>query len=243
MDIKLHDRTIAGLSASCVAAIVLLFVIFATTGGGQDYWQIARSSNALTAFVQEGGTRLVGTRLALWIDNIFIVLYSSLFILLRARLAALLGPCLLNIGLGALLLTAFLDAAENQHILAMIQAMQNGLAVSETSSQVQMALSLLKFESSCLGVLLFSFAFVRIGGAGVAVALVFWLYILACAAIAMTPAEALRPLLLFRTSCFVAAFASIGLLFSIWPNTVAGAISRRGAVLASRADATPIHAG
>lgn len=82
---------------------------------------------------------------------------------------------------------------------------------------LQINASQIKFHSSYLGVLLFSFGFSRLGRLGRAVAIVLWIYIPFGILISVVPVELAQPLVLARTIFFVFAFILSAILFLSGP--------------------------
>lgn len=95
----------------------------------------------------------------------------------------------------------------------MVHAIQNGLPLSATDGELQMIASQVKFHSSYLAVLLFSFGFLQFGKLGKAIAVVLWCYIPFGVLISVTPVESAKALVLARTIFFVFAFILSAVLF------------------------------
>jgi hypothetical protein len=208
------NRTLAAL-AFLAAAIVLCMVagILATGGFSQEFFELSPSPAAVAAQLTDQPAHTFGLRLNVGLDNLFIIAYGAFFVLLAVRLRGLLSPVTIGVALGALLLTALLDAIENHHILLMLHAFQHGEPLSAAELQAQMVVSNLKFHSSYLGAFLFAFGFYRLGGLGRAVAWLLWLYVpLGMIAFAV-PVEIVTPFALARTAFFVLGFALAGVYF------------------------------
>jgi hypothetical protein len=112
-----------------------------------------------------------------------------------------------------MMLTVVLDAIENHHIMTMVHSVENGLPLSVTDGQLQMIASQVKFHSSYLAVLLFSFGFLQLGRLGRIIAVVLWCYIPCGVLISVTPVESAQALVLGRTIFFVFAFILSAALF------------------------------
>ena len=154
-----------------------------------------------------------GLRLNVGLDNLFIIAYSAFFVLLAVRFRGLLSPITIGVALGALLLTALLDAVENHHILLMLHAFQHSEPVSAEQLEFQWSPLNLKFHASYLGAFLFAFGFYRFGGLGRVIARLLWLYVpLGMIAFAV-PVEIVTPFALARTVFFILAFALAGIYF------------------------------
>jgi len=155
-----------------------------------------------------------GLRLNLGLDNLFIVAYCAFFVFLAVRLRDLLNGVVIGVGLGAILLTGLLDAIENHHIMAVLQAFQNAAPISSGELQLQMIASNVKFHGTYVGSFLFAFAFYRLGGLGRVIAYLLWFGYVPLGMITFAvPAEMTTPFALIRTVFFVLAFALAGVLF------------------------------
>jgi hypothetical protein len=208
------NRTLAALGF-LAAAIVLCMVagILATGGFSQEFFELSPSPAAVAAQLTDQPAHTFGLRLNVGLDNLFIIAYSAFFVLLAVRFRGLLSPITVGVALGALLLTALLDAVENHHILLMLHAFQHGEPVSAAELEAQMVGSNLKFHASYLGAFLFAFGFFRLGGLGRAIAWLLWLYVpLGMIAFAV-PVEIVTPFALARTVFFILAFALGGIYF------------------------------
>ena len=205
------DRPLVLLAALNALVIVALLASALTAGLSQEVFQAARLAgpNAARLLVNPAGLRLnVG------LDNLFIVLYVAFFVLLTVRLSDVLPAPHRFVALGALLLTALLDAVENHHILAMLFSAEQTLPLTTAESQLQMAASFVKFQVSYVGMFLYAFGLYRLGGLGRPLGWGIWLvYVPIGIAIYMLPPEATRPLVIARTLCFIAAFVCAALVF------------------------------
>jgi hypothetical protein len=206
------NRTLAAL-AFLASAIVLCMVagILATRGFSQEFFELGPSPTAVAAQLTDQPGHTFGLRLNVGLDNLFIIAYGAFFVLLAVRFRGLLSPITIGVALGALLLTALLDAVENHHILLMLHAFQHSEPLSAEQLEFQMVASNLKFHASYLGAFLFAFGFYRSGGLGRVIAL--WLYLpLGMIAFAV-PVEIVTPFALARTVFFILAFALAGIYF------------------------------
>jgi hypothetical protein len=205
---------LAGLAALIVACIVVGII---STRGTQDFFQTARSLEAYSAYL---ATPLVpfGLRLNLGLDNFFMIVYGTFFIVLTIRLKDMLDGRLLSVALGAMLLTVLLDSIENHHIMTMVHAIQNGLPLSTTDGHLQMVASQVKFHASYLAVFLFAFGYWQFGRLGRITAIVLWCYIPSGILISVVPVEQARLLVLGRTVFFVFAFILSAVLFYRQPQ-------------------------
>ncbi|MFO1080295.1 MAG: hypothetical protein U1E23_06700 [Reyranellaceae bacterium] len=204
------DRPLALLAALSALTVAALLASALAAGISQEAFQVARLAgpNAERLLLAPAGLRL-----NLGLDNLFIVLYAAFFVLLAVRLGDLLAPAHRAVALGALLLTALLDAAENHHILAMLFSAEQRLPLSVGESQLQMAASAVKFQASYVGLVLFAFGLYRLGGIGRPLAWGIWLlYVPLGIVIWIVPPESVRPLVILRTLSFIAAFVAVALL-------------------------------
>jgi hypothetical protein len=218
MENRSLDRVLAILATLAAVTVAGMVVAILTTRGTQDFFQTARPVEAYGAYL---ATPLValGLRLNLGLDNLFMIFYGAFFVVLSVRLRAMLDSRLLSVALAAILLTVVLDAIENHHIVTMVHSIQNGLPLSVTDGQLQMIASQVKFHSSYLAVLLFSFGFLQFGRLGRIIAIVLWCYIPCGVLISVTPVESAQALVLGRTIFFVFAFILSAILFFSQANT------------------------
>src|SRR3954454_94762 len=192
------DRALAILAGLAALTVAFIVVGIVSTRGKQDFFQTARAIEAFTASL---ATPLVpfGLRLNLGLDNFFIIIYATFFIVLTIRLRDVLDGRLLTVALCAMLLTVLLDCIENHHIMTMVHAIQNGLPLSSTDGNLQMIASQVKFHASYLAVFLFAFGYWQFGRLGRITAIVLWCYIPCGILISVVPVEQARPLVLGRT--------------------------------------------
>jgi hypothetical protein len=212
MDTRSLDRTLAILAMLAALTVAGMVIAILITRGSQDFFQTARSIDAYGAYL---ATPLVplGLRLNLGLDNLFMIFYGAFFVVLSIRLRDMLDPRLLGTALAAMMLTVVLDAIENHHVMTMVHSIQNGLPLSAVDGQLQMIASQVKFHSSYLAVLLFSFGFLQFGRLGRIIAIVLWCYIPCGVLISVTPVESAKALVLGRTIFFVFAFILSAVLF------------------------------
>ncbi len=204
------DRTLAALATLAALIVACMVVGIVSTGMTQDFFQSARPAEAFVAYLAGGA---FGLRFNLGLDNLFIVVYGALFVLLAVRLRAVLDPWANAVALAAMLLTALCDAIENHHIIEMAHATQHGLALTAGESQLQMIASAVKFHASYLATFLFAFGFWRLGGLGRVIAGALWIYVPLGVVISVLPVEIAQPWVLGRTCFFVAAFVLSAALF------------------------------
>jgi len=96
-------------------------------------------------------------RFILTLDNLFLVFYTAAFLFLVLTIEDSRSRLIAYTGLGAILITAYLDLLENHHIVTMLTSVSQGLPISVVEIQEQMTWSQLKFHSSYLSFFLFAF--------------------------------------------------------------------------------------
>jgi len=220
MDDRSEDRVLAILATLCAATVAAMVVAIVWTKSSQDFFQTARSVEAFTAHLAASPLNPLGLRINLGLDNLFLILYAAaFFVVLTARLRDMLDVRILTIALAAILMTTFLDALENHHIIKMEHAIESGLPISAADGQFQMVASQLKFHASYLSVLLYSLGFWQFGRLGRVIAVVLWCYIPCGVLISVIPLDTARLLVLGRTIFFVFAFVMSAILFFAPPRT------------------------
>lgn len=205
------DRPLALLAILSALTVIALLAVAFSAGISQEVFQAARLAEQNAARLAANPT---GLRFNIGLDNLFIVLYASFFVLLTIRLKDVLPAPHRYVALAALMLTALLDAAENHHILAMLFSAEQNIPLTTGESQFQMAASFVKFQASYVGMFLYAFGLYRLGGLGRPLAWGIWLvYVPIGLVIYMVPPEASRSLVLARAFCFIAAFACAAAIF------------------------------
>jgi hypothetical protein len=219
MDIRSEDRMLAILATLCAATVAAMVAAIVWTKSSQDFFQTARSVEAFTAHLAASPLNPLGLRINLGLDNLFLILYAAFFVVLTARLRNMLDSRILTVALAAILITTFLDALENHHIIEMTHAIESGLPISAADGQFQMVASQIKFHASYLSVLLYSFGFWQFGKFGRVIAVVLWCYIPCGVLISVIPPDSAKLLVLGRTIFFVFAFVLSAILFFAPPRT------------------------
>lgn len=205
------DRPLALLAILSALTVIALLAAAFSAGISQEVFQAARLAEPNAVRL---GLNPAGLRLNIGLDNLFIVLYSTFFVLLTVRLKDVLPAPHRYVALAALMLTALLDAVENHHILAMLFSAEQDIPLTTGESQFQMAASFVKFQASYVGMFLYAFGLYRLGGLGRPLAWGIWLvYVPIGLVIYMVPPEASRSLVLARAFCFIAAFACAAAIF------------------------------
>lgn len=150
------DRILVTSALAASALVLAMFLTFVITGTGQDPLQYFHPPAEYSAILLRNPPIL---KLAIGLDNGFIVAYSTVFLALGGALwpssavRLLLAPAF-----GLLALSTLLDLAENMHFLAMISAAQQGLEIGSSEIGGQVVESLIKFHASYLGLFLLGLA-------------------------------------------------------------------------------------
>lgn len=149
------ERILTACAWLAAASVVGMIALFFATGVGQDPLQFVHAPDDYRAILLKNPQAL---RATIGLDNLFIVLYSTVFLCQ----AVLLGRSALVVASGSLLaLAGFLDMAENVHFLAMLGQAELGVSPSAAEISAQVWESLLKFHVSYLGLFLLAFALPR----------------------------------------------------------------------------------
>ena len=214
MNQKELDRALAVLAFLAAAIVIAMIAGILMTHIAQDFFQSARPVDEFSNKMADNPVSSFGLRLNLGLDNVFIVVYGAFFVFLAVRFREVMDRWVSGVALGAMLLTVFLDAVENQHILVMLHSMQHLLSLTSEESRIQMVASAVKFHSSYVGIFLFAFGYWKQGGLGRWIARIFWLgYLPLGLLILAMPVELTKPVALARVSFFVIAFLLSGILF------------------------------
>jgi putative flippase GtrA len=158
MNIRMIQRTLVsvGIAGALLATGLLLTSLFA--GGSQEPFQVVRSVGEYSDMLT---SRAMGLRISFTLDDIFIVVYTAFFVLLGIALREHGNPTVINLAIGAIVLTGLLDAVENSHILTMMTQVDKGLPIQPSELAVQMAASQVKFISSYFSIFLMGLSFPR----------------------------------------------------------------------------------
>jgi hypothetical protein len=205
-------RICAWLTAIPVIAMLAIFLI---TGIGQDPLQYVDPVDEYLRLLLQNPPVL---RAVLGLDNVFIILYASAFVLLAPALVRTgANRIVLSVAIGLLVMVSLLDMVENFHFMVMLANAEEGLAPSAREIGLQVFESLLKFHVSYLGFFLLGFAIPRQTPGGRALAFLSW-YVQAPVGILIyiAPQAIAVPLVFVRFSFFLAA------------SLLAGAVIGRG---------------
>jgi hypothetical protein len=187
-----------------------LFALALATQGSQGLFQVIRPAADYAALMI---TRAPFLRADLGVDFIFIVVYAAFFVSLALVLKTWVRDkpfadnvaTTVNVAVGALLITAVLDAAENAHILTMLSMAEQGLPIGQSEIAGQMVESQIKFLFSYFGLFVLSFALPQRTIIEKSLVFVFrWVQLPVGIGIFVLPAELVRPLFVFRAVFFFA---------------------------------------
>jgi hypothetical protein len=105
----------------------------------------------------------VALRLTFAVDNIFLIAYTSFFLLLGAYLIRerRAPKLLIGVAIALLLLTGVLDLLENLHVVGMIGMAEQSIAIPQAEIQAQALETTLKIHVSYLGLFLLAFVYPR----------------------------------------------------------------------------------
>jgi hypothetical protein len=207
----LHEMA-SGSALASAAVVALMFGVFALTGIGQDPLQYMHPVAEYTTILLQNPPVL---RASIGLDNLFIVLYSTMFLGLGALLwkrtpqRAVLAVSLVLLGA-----TGILDLFENMHFLAMIAAASQGLDIGIGQIGLQVWESLVKFHVSYLGLFLLSFALPRETAVDRALVLLLrWIQLPIGLLIYLTPPSIAVPLVMVRFTFFLVASLMVAYAF------------------------------
>jgi hypothetical protein len=213
----------ARLAAHCALAAALtvagLFASFLIFGpaGGQDQLQAVRPP---TEYVELLLTSTSARRFAIGLDNLFIALYSIVFVLLavllqqRGRLSSL-----ATAALGLLALLGVLDLLENMHFLTLLAAAEQGLPISAAQIELQVWESLVKFHVGYVGLFMLGWVFPQETWLERAFCFALrWIQLPVGMLIYLTPQVIAVPLLIVRTAFFLLALLALHAILRRWQS-------------------------
>ena len=200
------------LCAMLAGALVLgMLAIFVVTGIGQDPLQYVHPAAEYRQLLLRNPPML---RAAIGLDNLFIVAYCGVFVLMVLRLWRDGAPrLLLCCALPLLLLLGLLDMVENLHFLAMLAGAEQGGGPGDAEIAAQALESMVKFHVSYLGLFLFGLAMPgRTVAERLLARLLLWVQWPLGVAIYVMPHAVAVPLVFVRFAFFLAAFALVSRL-------------------------------
>lgn len=207
-----HATLVSRMALAAAVMVLLMLGIFIVLGVGQDPLQYMHSSSDYAAILVKNPPAL---RAAIGLDNLFIVLYSTMFLALGMALWERTPSRLLLVA--ALSLTglfAGLDLLENMHFLGMISSAVLGQDISQTHIELQVWESLVKFHISYLALFLLGFALPN--NTRLEMALCFalrWVQLPIGLLIYLVPAELAKPLVFGRFTFFLVALLLLWAIF------------------------------
>jgi hypothetical protein len=198
------DRALRWCCWVAVALVVGMIAIFAGAGVGQDPLQAVHPPEEYAELLLAQPAAL---RATLGLDNVFLVLYTTAFVLLGLRLPDL----RVRIGVLLLVATGLLDLVENVHFLTLLEAAEQGVLPGQTQIQLQVVESLVKFHVSYAGLFLLSLGLPReTPGQRVLSNLGLFFQLPVGVLIYVSPEVLALPLVFVRFSYFVLGLALIG---------------------------------
>jgi hypothetical protein len=211
-DEKYLSTPVSWLAFAAAGIVAAMFFTFAVTGIGQDALQFFHAPQEYLAILLRNPT---GLRIALGLDNLFIMLYVSMFVCLGGALwRQTTFKSVLTAGCGLMGFAGLLDLFENMHFLTMLAAAEQGMDVGVTQIELQVWESLVKFHASYLGLFLLSFVLPDKNTMGSALCFVLrWVQLPVGLLIYLTPREIAVPLVLVRFTFFLLALLTIAWIF------------------------------
>ncbi|KAA3643367.1 MAG: hypothetical protein DWQ07_22915 [Chloroflexi bacterium] len=144
---------ITSLGAGLALAAMLAVSLFNAGVTAQDFELFAPPEEYAQAITQAEAP----LRAILTIDNIFLTLYAAAFVFLATAVWRKRNRLLVAIGLGAVLITTYLDLHENHELLTFLEMAIAGLPIDEAALHQRMVWSQLKFHSSYFAFFLLAF--------------------------------------------------------------------------------------
>jgi hypothetical protein len=201
---------VTGTLAGVLAAVLLVLAL--ATGRSHALLQAVRPAAEQVALLL---ARPVLLRVDLALDGLLLCAYVAFFASLRANLRRWTDPArdLGPVWLGALALSALLDAVENTHVFAMLVQAEKGLPIAPGAIVMQAVASHVKLLANIGALFVLSFCLPRARPAERAIAVMLrWVQLPLGVAVLVLPASLARPVAIGRTWLLVAglfAFASI----------------------------------
>jgi hypothetical protein len=202
-------RICALMGSVLVVGMVLTFLVY---GIGQDPLQFMHTPAEYSQILLRNPQIL---KVAIGMDNAFILFYSCMFLALAVCLWREGAPRPMVAVSAALLgLSGLLDMGENMHFMSMIGVAQQGLGVSSGEIEFQVWESLLKFHVSYFGLFLLSFALpANMRMEKLLVFLVRWVQWPVGMLIYLTPESLAKPLVFVRFTFFLVAMLLLAAIY------------------------------
>jgi len=200
------------LALAAGLVVLAMFATFVVTGIGQDPLQYMHAPADYVAILLKNPPVL---RMAIGMDNLFIMLYSAMFLALGTTLwCGSRSSSLLLAALALLAASGLLDLIENMHFLTMIATALQGREISLTQIELQVWESLIKFHLSYLGLFLLGFALPHETRMERALCFALrWVQLPVGLLIYLTPPAVALPLVLTRFTFFFLALLAIWAIF------------------------------
>jgi hypothetical protein len=202
---------VSALAFAGSAAVAGLFALYVATGIGQDALQVVSTPADYAAILLHDPAAL---KVVLGLDNLFILSYLPMFIVLGAVLQRSAPRAILIAAVALLIATGILDLLENMHFRTLLGSAELGIAIPQGAIDLQVWESLVKFHLSYVGLFLLSFALPCETALEKTVCFAFrWLQAPIGILIYVVPAAAMPPLLIGRFGFFCVALLAIGAIF------------------------------
>ncbi len=151
---KALDRNIARMALAAGLALAAMLAAMVLQGSADTSFDSFMPPAQYANNLVEHETA-VRTYVAL--DSFFVIFYTALFVLLAMALKNADNVWLVAAGLGALLITTYLDVHENNELLVFIQAAKQGVLPSAEAVHARALWSAIKFHSSYISFFLMAF--------------------------------------------------------------------------------------
>ncbi|UYN90839.1 MAG: hypothetical protein KIT70_05635 [Anaerolineales bacterium] len=151
---KALDRNIARMALAAGLALAAMLAAMVLQGSADTSFDSFMPPAQYANNLMEHETA-VRTYVAL--DSFFVIFYTALFVLLAMALKNADNVWLVAAGLGALLITTYLDVHENNELLVFIQAAKQGVLPSAEAVHARALWSAIKFHSSYISFFLMAF--------------------------------------------------------------------------------------
>ena len=203
---------VSNFALAAALTVLAMFSIFLVTGIGQDPLQFVHSPQEYLGILLFNPPIL---QFAIGLDNLFIMLYSAMFLTLGISLWGVVeSKALLATSCGLLGLAGVLDLCENMHFMTMISAAEQGLGIGPTQIELQVWESLLKFHVSYLGLFLMGFALPNKTNLETALCFALrWIQLPVGLLIYLVPREISVPLVMVRFTFFLLALLAFAAIF------------------------------
>jgi hypothetical protein len=220
LTLQTTSRITAGLGLLSSLLVLILIGLNVFSGVSQEYFESMHPAQEYAERIaREAGT----LNLTFTVDNLFVLSYATFFIGLGILFQSRSHAFVVKLGIGSMLLVAFLDSLENHHITAMAQAALSGVPLLNEEIRAQVILSSLKFHVSCFGALLFAVIVSKESRLGRIIGWLFLGYGVAGVLVLTSPPSLLLTLALLRTAFFVMSFFLLGIMLWNWtPTTESG---------------------